>query len=179
VRVLVLGIGSVLMGDDAVGPTVARRLLAAYSFPPEVEVQDVGTPGPELAWQVGGIDALIVIDAVKGSGPPGALHLYRRPELLAKPPGNWRLSPHDPGLKEAILSADFAGDGPADVLLVGIVPEKVELGSGLSQPVRNGLPRLEAEVLAELTRLGVAAVARAEPETPDLWWEEPPGAASA
>lgn len=173
-RVLVLGIGSVLMGDDAAGPTVARRLLAGYDFPSAVEVQDAGTPGPELAWQLGGWDALVVIDAVKAKGPPGSIHLYRKEQLLRQAPATWRLSPHDPGLREALQSADFVGDGPREALLVGVVPARVELGIGLSPAVREALPELEREVLAELARLDLPARRRDEPAAPDLWWEAKP-----
>lgn len=172
-KVLVLGIGSVLMGDDAVGPTVARRLDAAWEMADGVLLLDAGTPGPELAHQLGGYDALVVIDAIRASDPPGSVRLYRRAQILAAPPATWRLSPHDPGLREALLSADFAGDGPPQALLVGVVPERVELGTELTATVAAALPAAEAAVLGELARLGVPARRREVPRAPDLWWRGP------
>ena len=44
----VLGLGNVLMKDDALGPYVIRRLLASWRFPPDVAVEDLGTPGRDL-----------------------------------------------------------------------------------------------------------------------------------
>ena len=46
--VRVLGLGNVLMGDDALGPWVVHHLVSTYDFPPEVAVVDVGTPGLDL-----------------------------------------------------------------------------------------------------------------------------------
>lgn len=172
-RVAVLGLGNVLMGDDALGPYAIQTLLSRNEFPPGVSVIDAGTPGLDLTPYILGISALIVIDTVKADAPPGTVRTYRREQLLEHPPAP-RLSPHDPGLKETLLLLEFRGDGPRDVLLVGVVPARVETGAGLSDPVRLALPEVERLVLEELRRLGVPPRARDVPATPDLWWEEPP-----
>ena len=44
-KVKIGGIGNVLLGDDGVGPYIARMLEANYEFEEGVEVQDLGTPG--------------------------------------------------------------------------------------------------------------------------------------
>jgi hydrogenase maturation protease len=173
-RVAVIGLGNVLMGDDALGPYAVRVLLAKYEFPPGVSVTDAGTPGLDLTPYILGVEALIVIDTVKSDGPPGSLRLYRKDELLAKPPAP-RLSPHDPGLKETLLLLEFRGDAPRDVLLVGVVPEHVGKGIGLTHAVAAALPAVERAVLDELERLGCTAHHAASPAAPDIWWEKPPG----
>ena len=43
-RVGVVGLGNVLMGDDAFGPYVIEVLEAGYALPPNVSAQDLGTP---------------------------------------------------------------------------------------------------------------------------------------
>jgi hydrogenase maturation protease len=166
----VLGLGSVLMGDDAFGPTVVKVLEARYEFDAGVSVEDIGTPGLNLVPYVSGIDALIVVDTVRSDGKPGEIRLYRLPAILKHPPGP-RLSPHDPGLKEALMSAEFSGGGPKDVLLVGAIPETVESGIGLSANVAEAVPKAIDEVVAELSRLGKAPVPRETQAEPDLWWE--------
>jgi len=170
--VAVLGLGNVLMGDDALGPTVVRRLLAMCEFGPGVSVLDIGTPGLDLTPYILGLDALIIVDTVRSDAPAGTVRLYRKDDLLATP-AQPRLSPHDPGLKEAILLLELHGQAPAEVLLVGIVPERVEIGTELSSPVRDALVRAESEVLRELERLGVAVAPKAIPAAPDLWWVQP------
>jgi hydrogenase maturation protease len=171
-NVAVLGLGNVLMGDDALGPTVVKVLEAEYEFPPGVSVQDLGTPGLDLTPYLAGVTALIVVDTVHSRGAPGEMRLYRRDEILKNPPQP-RLSPHDPGLKEALLTVEFSGSGPREVLLIGVIPGEVRTGVGLNPAVRAAVPLAVAEVVNELARLGVAPSARTVPGTPDLWWERP------
>ena len=168
-RIAVLGLGNVLMGDDGLGPTVVRRLLARCEFESGVSVLDIGTPGLDLTPYILGLDVLIIVDTVRADAPAGAIRLYRKNELLATPPQP-RLSPHDPGLKEALLLLELHGNAPTEVLLVGVVPERSEMGTELSRPVREAVDLAEAEVLQELERLGVPAAPRVPPGDPDLWW---------
>jgi hydrogenase maturation protease len=169
-KIAVLGLGNVLMKDDALGPYAVRLLEARYAFPDGVTVRDLGTPGLDLHPYLTGQDAVIFVDTVGADGAPGEVRLYRRDEILRHPPAA-RVSPHDPGVKEALLSLEFASGGPSEVLLVGVIPEVVEAGVGLSPAVRGALPVVEAEVLEELARLGSEATPLASPGEPDLWWE--------
>ena len=169
-RALVLGMGSVLMRDDGVGPSALAALAARYELPADVELVDIGTPGPELAHRIGGYDSLVVFDALRIEAPPGTVRCLTREEILAAPLVNPRLSPHDPGLREALLSADFFGEAPPQVLLVGIVPKQVELGTELSPEVAAALPTAAEAAVDELSRLGFAITARAEPQPLGTWW---------
>jgi len=173
-RAAVLGLGNVLMGDDALGPTVIAHLLAAHDFPAGVAVSDLGTPGLDLHPHLAGAEALIIVDTVRAEGQPGELRLYRKDAILRHPPGP-RVSPHDPGLKEALLSLQFAGEEPREVLLVGVIPAQSEPGAGLSEPVAGAVAAACDAVLAELARLGHAVARRSEPAAPDLWWESSGG----
>jgi hydrogenase maturation protease len=170
-RVAVLGLGNVLMRDDAFGPHVVLALEAAWDVPPGVRVQDVGTPGLDLAPYIDGLDTLILVDTVNSDGPPGTLRTYRKEALLRHPPQP-RIGPHDPGVKEALLAAEFEGTAPRDVLLVGVIPGVLAQGAGLSPAVRAAIPAALTAVLDELARLGVAAAARPRPGIPDIWWEK-------
>jgi hydrogenase maturation protease len=166
----VLGLGNVLMGDDAFGPWVVQMLLAEHTFPEDVVVNDLGTPGLDLMPWVSDLEALILIDTVRAEAPPGTIRLYRRDDILRHPPGA-RLSPHDPGVKEALLTAEFAGQAPHEVLLVGAVPERTEMGVGLSAAVREAVSLAAHEVLHELARLGRGGERRDPPGPPHIWWE--------
>lgn len=168
----VVGLGNVLMGDDAFGPWVIQVLLAEHAFAEGVAVSDLGTPGLDLVPWVTNLGALILVDTVRADAPPGTIRLYRRDEILKHAP-QARLTPHDPGLKEALLTAEFAGQAPGEVLLVGAVPERTEMGVGLSPAVRGAVGPAVVEVLRELERLGRPATRRDTPLTPQTWWEEP------
>jgi hydrogenase maturation protease len=178
VRIAVVGLGNVLLGDDGFGPDVVQVLLAGWDFAQDVAVHDLGTPGLDLAPWVHDLDALVLVDTVRADAAPGTLRLYRREELLRHPPGP-RVSPHDPGLHEALMAGELAGSGPREVLLVGVVPETSELGPGLSASVRPAVAPACQAVLDELDRLGRPAARRARPARPDLWWEAPVAAPPA
>ncbi len=47
-RIAVIGLGNVLMGDDAFGPYVAHLLDGWYEWPDDVQVVEVGTQGLDL-----------------------------------------------------------------------------------------------------------------------------------
>jgi len=166
----VLGLGNVLMGDDAVGPYVIQVLEAGYSFPETVRVLELGTPGLDLVPYLCGVDAVIVVDTLVSDASPGTVRLYRRDELLEHAPQP-RLSPHDPSLKEALLTAEFSGEAPGEFLLVGVVPQGTAVGTGLSEAARVALEPAVAAVVSELQRLGHQVDRRSEPLEMDIWWE--------
>jgi len=166
----VLGLGNVLMGDDALGPYVVKVLEAAWSFPRNVTVVDAGTPGLDLTVHMRGRRCVIVADAVRATGAPGEIRLYRKPDLLKVAP-NLCVSPHEPGLREALMTLEFAGGAPEEVLLVGVIPDGVVYRVGLSDPVQAAVPAAVQAILNELERLGAAACAREHPTVPDIWWE--------
>jgi hydrogenase maturation protease len=170
-RIGVIGLGNVLMGDDAFGPWVVQTLLATYDFPDGVCVEDLGTPGLDLLPYVTDVEALVLVDTVRSQAPPGTIRLYRRDDLLKHAPQP-RLSPHDPAVKEALLTAEFAGNAPREVLLVGAVPDTTAMGVRLSPALRSAVPLAVAEVLKELERLGGRPSPRDAPRPPDTWWED-------
>ncbi len=155
-RILIAGIGNVLLGDDGVGPYVVRWLDSAYSFGEGVEVEDLGTPALDFIDHIAGLDALIVIDSVDNGRDPGTITLYRRPDLLRNAP-SVRMDTHSPAITESLLAADvFFGMPPREVLLVGISAGSYTAGCQLSEQVKSAVERAAKAVLAELDRLSVS-----------------------
>ena len=173
--VRVLGLGNVLMGDDALGPWVIHRLEATYVFPPEVEVVDVGTPGLDLVPYVAGPCGIILVDTVHAKdAAPGTVKLYDRDALVKFGPKP-RLSPHDPGVTDAILAVEMAGEAPAFVTLVGVVPDSVKAGVGLTPPLQDAVARAADEIVVDLLARGFDVHRRATNavSVPLPWWEMP------
>jgi hydrogenase maturation protease len=169
-RITIGGIGSVLLGDDGAGPYVAGILETGYQFDEGVTVVDLGTPGLDLVAHLSGIDALILIDSVANGAAPGTVTLYRKDEILRHGPATVRMDPHSPALSESLLIAEFAGEGPEDVLLIGITGEQYEAGRGLGPAAENGCTLAVREVLAELERLGISYT-KLRTETYSAWWK--------
>ena len=173
--VRVLGLGNVLMGDDALGPWVIHRLEATYVFPPEVEVVDVGTPGLDLVPYVAGPCGIIIVDTVHVKGAePGTIRIFDRDALVKFGPKP-RLSPHDPGVTDAILAVEMAGEPPAFVTLVGVVPDSVKAGVGLTPPLQDAVARAADEIVVDLLARGFDVHRRATNavSVPLPWWEMP------
>ncbi len=166
----VIGIGNVLMGDDALGPFVIKLLEAAWEPDERLRLVDAGTPGLDLTAYLADHDAVVFVDVVRAQGAPGEVRVYDAAALRERPP-ILALSPHEPGLREAILNAEFLGVAPRAVRLVGVIPDRVDYGTGLSAPVRAALPAVVERVRAELNALGFSPVDRPVPPAPDVWWE--------
>ena len=168
-KVLIGGIGNVLLDDDGVGPYVARLLAAHYVFDEGVEIADLGTPALDLIDQISGKDAVILIDSIVTDATPGTIMLYRKADIMRHCPAV-RMDPHSPALVDTLLGADFFGIAPADLLLVGITGESYQSGCGLSAPVNASLDQVIAEVVRELDRLGVKYRRRESPAELSIWW---------
>lgn len=177
-EVRVLGLGNVLMADDALGPWVIEELLANWEFPDGVCVLDVGTPGLDLTPYLADADTVILVDSVKADGAPGTIRLYSGEELLARP-AEPRLSPHEPGLTEALFALDLVGCAPREILLIGVVPGMVARGIGLTPAVRTAVVQASSRVVERLSRLGVPPRARKRPACASPWWEKPAAAGFA
>jgi hydrogenase maturation protease len=168
--VRILGLGNVLMGDDAFGPYAVRVLESLYELPEGVVAEDVGTPGLDLVPHVADAEILIVLDTVRSEGAPGTLRMYDRDAILKHAPQP-RLSPHDPGLKETLLTLALRGGGPREVLLVGTIPGGSATGAPMSGPVRQAAVSAASLVAHYLATRGVVLERRAVATTPDIWWE--------
>jgi Ni,Fe-hydrogenase maturation factor len=81
------------------------------------------------------------------------------------------MDPHSPALTESLLVADLTGEGPTEVLLVGVSGESYNATEGLSDVVRNAVDNAITAVLAELDRLGGEYRRKEKDDVPQIWWE--------
>jgi len=132
------------MADDGVG-LVLLSALAEVRMAPWIEYVDGGTGGMELIPVVQDAECLLVLDAVAGEAPGSVVHLTgdQLPRLLSS-----KLSPHQVGLLDVLSSARLLGREPLEVEVVGVVPERVELGLGLSPVVAAAVPEALAKACA-------------------------------
>lgn len=146
---VVLGLGSPLMGDDGLGLRALEALRRLGRFDPEPEWVDGGTWGMNLLPCIESAERLLLIDAIRTGGTAGALVALPR-HLLPRGLGV-KLSPHQIDLQEVLALAELRGTLPAAAVALGVEPAHVELGCGLSEPVRRGF---DALVQAALRQLG-------------------------
>ena len=126
--VTVLGVGNPIMGDDGVGLELLSAVEAACADP-RVEFVNGVTGGMELLPVVQDATRLLVLDAVAGPTPGAVVRLEgdQVPRMLST-----KLSPHQVGLLDLFAASRMLGREPAEVVVVGVVPESVEIRVGLT-----------------------------------------------
>jgi hydrogenase maturation protease len=152
-RLLVVGLGNILLQDEGAGVHLVKGLAERFELPSEVEVLDGGTSGMELIHTIANRDALIVCDAVRSDRPPGTVMRIKGEELPAFYPA--RLSPHQLGLSDMLATLTLLGQVPPTVTLIGIVPRDLELGTELSPPIGASLEDALALLVAEIGSMGI------------------------
>lgn len=147
-KILLVGIGNILMSDDGIGVRAIELLSERYRFPEEVTVLDGGTLGLSLLPHVQNVDRLIVIDAVDTGSPPGTLVRLAGEEIPRALES--KLSPHQLGLKDLLGVASLLGCAPGETVICGVQPASVQMGMDLSPSVQAQLESLVESVLQQL-----------------------------
>jgi hydrogenase maturation protease len=160
---LVLGLGNVLCGDDGLGVVAVTHIANRYEIPEGLRLLDGGTLGLSLLRYFDEAEDVLLVDAIRGDAPPGALVRLEGDEVA--PAVRDRLSPHQIGVADLLDSLRLLDAYPRRMTLLGLVPVTLELGLSLSAPVQRGLPILVEAVVAEIRRLGFVLVPRKEGET--------------
>jgi hydrogenase maturation protease len=137
-RILIMGVGNVLMGDEGVG-VHAVRALEAKAWPPHVSLLDGGTGGFHLLSHVGNCDVLIMIDATLDGRTPGTVSVIEPRYATDFPKA---LSAHDIGLKDLVESAALLGMMPRVILVTISVADLQPMQMTMSPAVDAGLPQV-------------------------------------
>lgn len=146
-RVVVIGLGNRLRGDDAVGPLVAERLIG--QLPLDVTVLSHEGDPTDLLDRWDGADLCVVVDAVWSRGIPGALI---RLEPLAEPlPSRLAFpSSHALDLAGAVALGRALGRLPRRLVVLGVETARFDQGAAPSAEVAAALPSVVDAVLAEV-----------------------------
>jgi hydrogenase maturation protease len=140
--VLVLALGNLLLRDDAIGLFLLDELRALRGSDTRVEFVDGGTQGLALVGLFEGRSAVLMLDAVQQGAAPGTVHhledaLRRVPNSGASSGGG----AHQMNAGDLLLTASLLGEVPERVMVVGIEPEVVRTGIGLSPAVLASVPQ--------------------------------------
>ncbi len=149
---LILGLGNVICSDDGLGVVAAERLRRDYELPGGVEVLDGGTLGLSLLAHVSGADDLLLLDAVRADAPPGTLVRLDGDDV--GPAVRERLSVHQIGVADLLDAMRLLDEAPRRLVLLGLVPETLELGIERSPAVAANLDALVAAAVRDARNLG-------------------------
>ena len=148
-KILILGLGNILLGDEGVGVRIAEQ-LASHSLPEEVEIIDGGTAGYELISFLEGREKVIIVDAVKTEDKPGSVYKVDLSILVEDP--TMHLSLHQIGLKNVFKMASLMEINP-EVTLIGVVPKDYQSYKiGLSKEVEKAIPIVIKAIFQEIDK---------------------------
>lgn len=141
-RILFLGIGNYLMGDEGIGVHVAQRMAAAGSVP-DLDVVDGGTGGFHLLEYFELYDEVIIVDATLDGRKPGNIRQIT-PRFAADFPQ--AMSTHDIGLKDLVGALQLLGRMPVIHLLVVSIETVQQQGTALTLAIEAVVPELMKQV---------------------------------
>ncbi|NWF53589.1 MAG: HyaD/HybD family hydrogenase maturation endopeptidase [Syntrophaceae bacterium] len=152
-KIALIGLGNILMRDEGVGVRAVEALRKKYDFPEEVRLLDGGTLGLDLLHLIEGMDRVLFVDAVDLKRNPGTIAVIEDEDLpsFLEP----KLSLHHVGLSDLLFASSLLGTRPAEIALVGIQPETMEIGLELSMTVMERFEKLLTVIVEKLREWGL------------------------
>ncbi len=141
-RVLVLGIGNYLMGDEGVG-VHAVQALSKEKLPGFVDIMDGGTGSFDLMPILAQYPLVIFIDATMDFRPPGTIDVIY-PQFASEFPTV--LSAHDVGLKDMIDALEFKGELPKIILVTVSIKGMIPMRITLTEEVQKSVPAVVEKI---------------------------------
>jgi len=151
-KIVILGVGNLLLSDEGVGVHIANELMK-MELPPGVSVVEGGTDGFRLLNVITEADRLIVIDAVKGGAEPGSIYRFDIDEVRSCPSG-FKTSVHQIGILEVIDLSGLIHKTP-HTTVIGIEPKSFEMSMELSPEVKAKVPRIIELIFDELGKYNI------------------------
>ncbi|MGO4872882.1 MAG: hydrogenase maturation protease [Roseiarcus sp.] len=153
-KILVLGLGNSLLGDDGVGVHVVEALRRAGveqrpGLP--VSARDGGTLGLALLPEIEAASALVVVDAARFGGAAGEVRVFEG-EAIDAEVGRARSSVHEVALADLVCAARLTGHLPQRRALVGVAPQTTDWGLAPSAAVAAAVPAACAAIEALIAR---------------------------
>jgi coenzyme F420 hydrogenase subunit delta len=148
-RVLILGVGNMLFGDDGFGPAAVKYLLENCRIPKDVYVMDVGIGAGDVLFTVALSQEkpkkLIVLDAVDVKRRPGEIFELPLDDLPAS-----KLTDFSMHLFPAAnLLKELRDQMGVNVIIIACQAERMPdvVSPGLSDSVRQALPKAAGKAL--------------------------------
>jgi len=162
-KVLLLGIGNLLFGDEGIGVHFINYMGQKYTFEGEhqLDIVDGGTLAQRLIPIMVEYDEIIIVDTINASGvKAGELYFFDFdviPDAV-----DWQGSAHEVEMLQTLHMMDLVGDRPK-TMIMGVVPTVIEATEfSLSEGVVNAVALMEETLLNYLKRLGIDAVKQSD-----------------
>lgn len=150
-KILVLGIGNYLMGDEGVGVHTIQA-LSKVKLPENVDIMDGGTGSFNLMPILSQYPLVIFVDATTDGRDEGTIDVIY-PKFAADFPTV--LSAHDVGLKDMIDALEFQGQLPKIILVTISIKKMIPMTITLSENVQNKLQDVVSKILLILDKITI------------------------
>lgn len=151
-KILILGLGNLLLRDEGLGVHALALLSERYDLPESVQCADAGVLGLQILSLLQGVTRLLVIDAVQAGQAPGTLVRLAGKEIPKTL--SLKLSMHEIALSDILALSLLEESAPPQLVVWGMEPATIETGVGLSAVVTARLPGLIDAVIGELDGWG-------------------------
>ena len=147
-KVIIVGIGNILRGDDGLGPVFIERLIlrlqegAKLKGKMELVCFDAGTTPENYAGKIikEKPGTILIVDALHLGKNPGDYEILKK-EDIAK----CGLTTHD--LSPNMFIDYLEKETKANIYMLGVQPEAIKMNTGLSEPVIQALNKIEEGLL--------------------------------
>jgi hydrogenase maturation protease len=163
VKILLLGIGNLLFGDEGIGVHFINYMGQKYRFEgqPQIDLLDGGTLAQRLIPIMVEYDHVIIVDTINAPGvQAGEVYFF---DFDAVPDAvDWQGSAHEVEMLQTLNMMDLAGDRPP-TMIIGVVPTVIEATEfSLSVGVAAAVPLMENTLIDHLKTIGIDAVKKTE-----------------
>ena len=156
-KVLIMGVGNILLTDEGFGVRAVELLQANYTWPENVRLEDGGTQGLMLMTELMDCDTLVVLDVVLGPEKPGTIYMLEGEDLRKSL--SFRDSMHQTDLLDTLVTCSMAGH-EVQAVVFGLQPfDYHTMQVGLTPQAQALLPEFCTKVVAALEQRGIALAA--------------------
>ena len=149
-KVLILGVGNLLLQDDGFGVHIINALKNTV-LPENVTLLEAGTVSHQLIPMLHESDRLIVIDVVEAGDTPGSLFRVSPDDMRFTT--EQRVSLHQISLIDVLHMAELTGSKPQTVI-IGVQPKDTTTWSlELSDELKAVIPRVKELIFEELRKI--------------------------
>jgi len=169
-KILVLGIGNILFGDEGIGVHLVNYLEEKYEFegPHQVDFIDGGTLAQRLIPIIVEYDKVFVFDTVDvDEAEIGDVYFF---DFLDVPECvSWQGSAHEVEMLQTLEMIHMMGDLP-ETKIIGVVPYVIgeDTTFTITKPVLKAAKLMEKILITELEKLGI----KAKVKNPDVDLQE-------
>jgi hydrogenase maturation protease len=157
-KILLLGIGNLLFGDEGIGVHFVNYIEQKYDFQGahQLDILDGGTLAQRLIPIMVEYDKVIIIDTINAPGvKAGEVYFF---DFEAVPDAvNWQGSAHEVEMLQTLTMMDLVGDRP-QTMIMGVVPTIIEITEfSLSDEVAKAVDLMETTLIQHLHSLNIIA----------------------